>query len=313
MSRELRGKRHPSSAPVGIRVASLEPMIRPHAETRPPQLRQQAAVRTLATWVLCWAWCCTPWSSPSKNAPRAPARPLPVQARPLDSAPTAATPPPLRAATPTPLAAWQIEHQRQLALPERSQARVLVLGGEDAARWFDSRAFQEQWADQQPLHLALEGESLSRLLWRVERGLLVGIQPRLTLLLIGRHDLDQGLGAEQVAQGTRAVAAAIHRALPKTPLVVVGVLPVGQAPGQARRLQGESVNRLLESRLGRGAPHHGRATFVNVTPLLTDEAGRGIAELMLGYEHPTPFGHQALTMAVSLVAEGAMRDASDYR
>jgi len=86
------------------------------------------------------------------------------------------------------------------------------------------------------------GDRTNDILWRVRHGELDGISPRLVVLSIGTNDLTVGRGVDATAAGVVACVHAIRAKLPKTILVVVGILPRGGGPSAPMRHAIAAVN-----------------------------------------------------------------------
>jgi beta-glucosidase len=83
-------------------------------------------------------------------------------------------------------------------------------------------------------------------LWRVQHGELDGIAPRAVVLSIGTNDLGSNLGVDATVKGITACVHAIRRKLPKTTIVVLGILPRGDGgPASPMRRDVASVNARL--------------------------------------------------------------------
>ena len=202
------------------------------------------------------------------------------------------------------LADWHARNDAQLNSPKRKQARIVVLGDSTANDWFESRSFQKQWSKQQPLNLALSGDQTPHLLWRIERGILDGLAPRLVLFLMGADGLDAGFQPEDTVRGIRAVLEKVQSKLPGTPVLLLALLPAGQHRADARRGLIEATNRQLSAL---AVPD--KVLVVDVGGMFIEDDGSLSSFAMADYSHPTEIGHQALTTSVSLVAQQLMQAA----
>ncbi len=202
------------------------------------------------------------------------------------------------------IADWHARVDAQLNAPQRNQARLVMLGDSMANAWFESRSFQKQWRKQQPLNLAVSGDQTPHLLWRIERGILDGLAPRLVLLSIGADSLDAGFQPEDTAQGIRAVLEQVRAKLPQTPVLLLALLPAGQHRGDARRGLIDATNRQLSA-----LAEPDRVLVVDVGGMFIEADGSLSTLAMADFAHPTEIGHEALTTSVSLVAQQLMQAA----
>jgi lysophospholipase L1-like esterase len=179
-----------------------------------------------------------------------------------------------------------------------------VLGDSTANAWFESRSFQKQWRKQQPLNLAVAGDQTPHLLWRIERGILDGLAPRLLLLLIGADSLDAGFPPQDTVRGIRAVLEQVRARLPQTPVLILALLPAGQHKDDARRGLIEATNRQLSA-----LAEPDKVLVVDVGGMFIEADGSLSTFAMADFARPTEMGHEALTTSISLVAQQLMQAA----
>lgn len=200
-----------------------------------------------------------------------------------------------------PLAVWRERYEAQLAATRsngagRSQAELVVLGDSIADGWYASRSFTRQWLKQRPLNLALPGDQTQHLLWRIEQGALDGLQPRVVVLMVGVENLIAGFSPEETAAGVRALVSRLRSGLPNTRVLVVSLLPAGQAPGDPLRARIEATNRELGA-----LAEPKRVVVVDVGGMFIDADGTISPAVMSDFSMPTELGYTALTTALSLV------------
>jgi lysophospholipase L1-like esterase len=239
-------------------------------------------------------------AAPAPPAPPAPRLPPPV-------VPTPPAPPvrradlaelPRDAESPLGAAAWQERHAALLRAPERKGAELVVLGDGIADGWCGSRSFQKQWRKRKPLNLAIAGDQAQQLLWRIEHGALDGLSPKLVIVAVGSENVAHGFAPADAARGVAAVVSQVRARLPASRVLVLGLLPAGQAASDPRRAAITHTNTEL-ARLGE--PGHVQVSDAGGVFLNAD--GSISAQLMGDFVTPTALGYEALTITVSLVAQ----------
>ena len=86
--------------------------------------------------------------------------------------------------------------------------------------------WQRFYGDRHAVNLGFKGDSTCHLLWRLQHGELDGVSPRGVILLIGANNFGHiHTDAGQTFAGIQAVLAEIHRRLPATHILLLGVLP----------------------------------------------------------------------------------------
>jgi lysophospholipase L1-like esterase len=122
----------------------------------------------------------------------------------------------------------------------------------------------------------------------------LGYAPRTLLLYAGDNDLNAGRSPQQILADYRAIAAEVHRALPRTRLVLVSIKP---SPSRWHLVeQMRATNALLRAEVARDP----RARFVDVfTPMLGPD-GRPRPDLYLADQlHMTPAGYAIWRAAIA--------------
>lgn len=92
------------------------------------------------------------------------------------------------------------------------------------------RDFAPTWrrfyGDRHAVNLGFKGDSTCHLLWRLQHGELEGIRPKAAILLIGANNFGHiHTDAAQTYQGIVTVLDVLHRRLPATRVLLIGVLP----------------------------------------------------------------------------------------
>ncbi len=150
---------------------------------------------------------------------------------------------------------WAARHQAKLV--EAKQGPVgLVWLGDSITQQFESADYLPTWqrfyGDRHALNLGFSGDATSHLLWRIDHGEVAGITPRVAIILIGANNLgrlhwetaDDILGIEAVVARTQA-------ALPRTKILLLGILPSDRGPWVLQTTA--QANAALAERYGHGA------------------------------------------------------------
>jgi len=93
--------------------------------------------------------------------------------------------------------------------------------------WDDFKpAWERYYGDRNAVNLGFSGDTTASLLWRVEHGEAEGISPKVAVVLIGANNLGRlhWSGADTLA-GIDADVAAIRQRLPRTKILLLGILP----------------------------------------------------------------------------------------
>jgi lysophospholipase L1-like esterase len=82
------------------------------------------------------------------------------------------------------------------------------------------------YAGRHAINLGFKGDATCHLLWRIEHGELDGIHPRAAIILIGTNNFGKlHWAAGPTLAGIEAIIGELHRRLPDTKILLLGVLP----------------------------------------------------------------------------------------
>jgi lysophospholipase L1-like esterase len=216
---------------------------------------------------------------------------------------------------------WKARHEAKL-LEARSRPVDLVLLGDSITANYEltgpkplldySGVWQRYYADRHALNLGFGGDGAWHLLWRITHGEIDGLAPKAAVVLIGTNDIGwlARTAADTVA-GIDAIVTELHRRLPATKVLLVGLLP-SDRDTKVRQATAE-VNSALAFRYGRGDLSYViyrdvSAVFLKGstldTSLFTDPKQLPPAPAL----HPTPEGQERMAAALEPTLSALLAD-----
>jgi beta-glucosidase len=145
------------------------------------------------------------------------------------------------AAWPMPGSGWDFlaRHAQNLAATRAGDPQLVFLGDSLTEQWSEGDArgagsWRAYFARFQALDLGIAGNTTSQVLWQLQQGELNGLGPRDVVLMVGTNNVYLGQTAEQVAGGIAAVVQQVRADLPEAKILLLGILPRGQAPNPLR-------------------------------------------------------------------------------
>ncbi|MBN2369292.1 MAG: hypothetical protein JXO72_02275 [Vicinamibacteria bacterium] len=199
------------------------------------------------------------------------------------------------------LAEWRERHARQLADPCRADARIAFLGDSITQAWGESEPFRAAFDRYTPLSLGIGGDQTQHLLWRIERGALDGLKPRMLVVLIGVNNLANDHSPEETATGVGAVIAAARTRLPSAKILLLSILPAGEKADDPLRQGIMRANQKL-----RTLEDPARVALLDAGAALIEPDGSIAASTMADFLHPTPEGYVRFTNAVAPLVDEIM-------
>jgi lysophospholipase L1-like esterase len=160
--------------------------------------------------------------------------------------------------------------------------------------------WQRFYGDRNAANLGFIGDTTSSLLWRMRNGELDGITPKVAVVLIGANNLGRlHWSAEDTVAGIDTILAELHRRLPHTKVLLLGVLPSERTAWASETTV--AINHMLAAKYA----HDADVTFMDVGHLYQHD---GKLDRSLFYDpkltppepplHPTAQGMELLGAAM---------------
>ena len=179
---------------------------------------------------------------------------------------------PARRATEYPwmsVAAWNARHAELASRAKRGEVDVLFLGDSITERWAGTETWRRRWEPLKAANFGIGGDTVQNVLWRVADGELDGLSPKVVVLMIGTNNFSLRDDApKDVARGVAAVVTRLRRSLPKTKVLLLGILPRGEKAADPLRAAIRTTNARI-ARLDDGK----RVRFLDFGPRLLEADG----------------------------------------
>jgi lysophospholipase L1-like esterase len=167
---------------------------------------------------------------------------------------------------------WSGRHQDKLTEIRRGPVDLIFLGDsiteeleKNKPEWGDlTGVWRRHYGCHHAVNLGFSGDTTSNVLWRIENGEVDGIRPRLAILMIGTNNIRPRIesSAEGTTQGIIAVVTELHRRLPTSMILLLGIPPSGRA--KAVEDERAKINANLASHSWAGL----NTTFLNIDSAL---------------------------------------------
>jgi lysophospholipase L1-like esterase len=130
---------------------------------------------------------------------------------------------------------WRTRHEAKLRELAQANPELLFLGDSitenwerpGAPEWQDfAPVWQRFYGDRRAVNLGFKGDTTASLLWRIRNGEIAGIAPKVAVILIGANNLGRvHWSADDTVAGIDAIIGELHKRLPATRILLLGVLP----------------------------------------------------------------------------------------
>ncbi len=160
-----------------------------------------------------------------------------------------------------------------------------------------------KFAKYQPGNFGISADRTEHVLWRLTNGELDGIDPKVTVIMIGTNNIGQQSTElpEWAAAGITKIVETVREKLPKTKILLLAIFPRGVANGPERPKIAK-INEII-SKLDDGKT----IRFLDIGPKFLDEAGEIPADIMPDKLHPGAKGYEIWYNAMNPLLEEMMR------
>lgn len=187
---------------------------------------------------------------------------------------------------------WISQHTHFVQECKDAEPEVLFVGDSMVQLMQQYEVWREIFSPLHALNFGIGGDTTCNVLWRLQNGELENIRPKVAVVWVGTNNHEHT--AEQVAGGILAIAQLLTSHLPKTKIVVLGLLPRGERPNPLRE-KNAAVNDFLRSWL----PRLGQAQFLDVGAGLVHSDGSISTRTMFDFLHLTSAGYRAVSKPLS--------------
>lgn len=185
------------------------------------------------------------------------------------------------------LPAWNARHDAMLKRTLEGRVDVLFLGDSITEGWGNNVVWQKFYGARNAANFGIGGDTTQNVLWRIENGALIGIAPKVVVVMIGTNNL--GLHndtPETVTKGVEAILQTLHRRQPQSRVLLLGLFPRDQQPDTKHRRNIADINQRL-AKLADGQT----VRFLDIGAKFLSPEGTLAKEIMPDYLHLSEQGY----------------------
>jgi lysophospholipase L1-like esterase len=192
---------------------------------------------------------------------------------------------------------WKKRVSKIRTTPGREKSRVVFIGDSITEGWTDVAplVWETAFKEYLPLSLGIGGDQTQNVLWRMDQGELIGIDPKVVVLLIGVNNIWWGgFTPAETARGISTVVARTHQDLPAAHIIVHGLFPAGRRPDDELRVRIHTTNSLIKTRLiGQKS-----VSFLDIGQIFLEHDGSIDQAIMHDFLHLTEKGYARWAVAL---------------
>jgi beta-glucosidase len=198
-----------------------------------------------------------------------------------------------KAVTPVPrpeVKSWMPRHQAVLDRVAQGNVDLLMIGDSITHGWEMSGkpVWDKYYAPRNAVNMGFGGDRTENVLWRLENGEIDNIHPKLAVLLIGTNNSNGNSHTpEQIADGIKAIVCMLRTKLPETKVLILAILPRGDASAVAQRAKNAKASELA-AQMADGK----MIFFLDINKALLNEEGELTRDVMPDLLHPQEKGRK---------------------
>ena len=184
---------------------------------------------------------------------------------------------------------WLQRHNGFVAEARKGGIDLLFVGDSITDFWRNrgKTVWNERYAPLKAANFGISGDRTEHVLWRLQNGELQGIDPKVTVVMIGTNNTWRDT-AEQIAAGVTAIVDEIKKQLPHTKILLLAIFPRAEKPDSPLRAQIAATNAIL-SKLDDG----GRTlAYLDIGDKFLQPDGVLPASIMPDFLHPNEKGYE---------------------
>jgi len=202
--------------------------------------------------------------------------------------------------TPAPRdAGWQHRVERDVAEAKKGGWELVFLGDSITDFWQNrgKTVWDKYYGQYRALNLGISADRTEHVLWRLDKGELDGVNPKLIVVMIGTNNtghrkLEQE-SPENTVAGIQAILDRLAQKAPQSKVLLLAIFPRGATPQDSLRVRNDKVNALI-----RGYADGKRVVFLDFNKEFLEPDGTLTKEMMPDLLHPREKGYDIWAKAV---------------
>lgn len=216
-----------------------------------------------------------------------------IEARVKALTPPAAQP---AATFPVPRDQWMARFAGNLDKLKQGPYEVVFDGDSITDYWQLEDRLKQRYSNLKLLDVAIEGDQVQNVLWRVQHGELEGQNPKLIMLLIGTNNTGQD--PKDIAAGIKLIIGEYETRCPAAHILLMGVFPRAFAATAPDRTWIKAINAILST-----FPSDPKITYLDIGDKLLQPDGSLSKEIMFDSLHPSTQGYAIWAAAIQPVLD----------
>jgi lysophospholipase L1-like esterase len=184
---------------------------------------------------------------------------------------------------------WLARHEGFVAQAKKGGVELLFMGDSITDGWRTKgiNIWRKSYEPRHAANFGIGGDRTQHVLWRIENGELDGINPKVTVLMIGTNNSNSD-EPEPIADAIKLIIKETRAKCPGTKVLLLAVFPRNKPADTPKQLAtNQKVNELI-AKLDDGK----NVRFLDINKVFLGADGKVPAEIMPDFLHPNEKGYQ---------------------
>ncbi len=189
---------------------------------------------------------------------------------------------------------WMAHFQRSLDRTKKGNVDLIFDGDSITDFWMGAGkdVWTKNYGKLNAVDYGISGDRTENMLWRLDKGQVAGLRPKLVVMLIGTNNTNDCTDV-QIAEGITAVARAYQKLCPTAVILVPAVFPRADSPTDPTREKIKRINQII-SKIGDGK----KVVYVDFGNKFLLPDGTMNRDLMPDTLHPNAKGYEVWADAI---------------
>lgn len=190
---------------------------------------------------------------------------------------------------------WASRHDHCLRMTTYGRADVAFLGDSITQGWEESGEliWDTEIAPFKAANFGFSGDRTDHVQWRLQNGELIGMHPKLVVVMIGTNNLSMGGTPEQTATSVCDIVKYLTTNLPKSKVLLLAIFPRGVMPSNPYRERVSQANEIIKS-----CADGRRVQYLDLAPAFLSPDGTLSADTFPDSLHPNVAGYKIWSDAI---------------
>jgi beta-glucosidase len=170
---------------------------------------------------------------------------------------------------------------------------MILFLGDSIVEWWDPIVFHHYFSLFEPINLGTAGHTTKDTIELIERFSVDNTKPDTIFLMIGTNNSDKKFTTDETFQDIKVILRMLLELYPECRILLIGPLPRGESPSDAKRVFNNEVNKLLFKQR-----FDNRISYINLSNEFLGENGKISKKIMYDKLHLTGEGYNILSNAL---------------